>query len=297
MKIMWTKIPASVSFYESTAIVDAGTSDNIAVQPRGRFARFVSAGNFTPYAISLPSGTDISRNKQVFICAFRVPFVDRDASGDPVKFTLQISGLVGGEASISLSGAGGFADTTFESVGSLNQLTFTHFDELFTGWVTFAITVADAGGSFSASVSVFPTQGIDSFGIDFGYSQFARLWEPPNFISSSAFFVDPLDPSATQRSDGGQLFATRVDKRRSVGFDLVPREEDQFIVGTDPQNGGLMTIADQVGTTEPVMIIPSQDRAFSRSMNILGTVREWPRIEHIDNGLWEARGLIVDELL
>jgi|GEM_PF-4608676 len=300
MQIMWNRQPSEIVSVESS-IIDTSQANNIVQQPRGRFARFKVSDLTGLFTIRPLGGSSSSTDDRAgFLVTFRTPRIERDGSGDPVIVDITISGPSAADAFVSVSGSGGFADVSLQTSGPLvTTFRMTHFDSPFTGWVTLGFRTTN--NSASAAVAMNGVQGVsaasDAILADIGYCQITRLWSPPNFISSRQFYVDPVDPSVTQRSDGGQQFATRIDKRRSVGFDFVPSDEEQFVISDDPETGGIMTIADQIGITQPVMLVPSLERPLSQSMNILGTVREWPALVHLENGLWEMRGLIVDELL
>lgn len=311
MRVFWAADPSTrgtvLTPIESSWV---GDLDDVVKVPRARFARVSRTAAQSVIMEIDPPSTD-ETDLGAFVIAYRFPWVDITA-GNGNDYTLKLTPLVStGGASITdsiaridaaISGASPFAKITTQTAteGDFAALDLTNRDDtFFKGWIVAACTLTAAGTAAATTMEI--TLGVqlpdDDYIVDIGFCGWMRTWESLNLDDTSSFSVSPIDPSVKQFSDGGELFATDIAKRRNITFDIKPSDEAAAIISADPYAGGVMTLADQIGTTKPSFWVPDEARALSPTMNIFGTVRDWSALVHRGNNRWSMNGLVIDELM
>lgn len=313
MRVMWAAAPSTVSSTGGAIrIGDPFDLLNILEPPLGEFTRWNDAAASSALTIRIIPPTTAEIDVAGFVVALRFPSVVLGAS-DVAIYNITFTPEGAGASTITdsvergdvaISGASPFIDVTTQTValGTTGEIELTNnAGDFFNDWIVCSFLTASAARSSIQTMKVEISCNVSAVQVehqvDVGYIAAMRHWDAPNLDNTRSFTVEPKDPSIREFSDGGELFATKINKRRSVGFDFVPSDEATVVKTATPQSSGIMTLADQIGTTQPSMWIPDQDRALAPTMNILGTVQQWQPLQFTGNNRWSMNGLIVDELV
>lgn len=319
MRILWADKPSTYSSLNLGGVGPnfpdphgdiIGSTDDIFKPSRSRFVRFESLpGDSGDSWIVAEAPTGLNVDAAAAVAIVRFPFVGGLTEAEQVDYEIGLVGLAGSGllaavvgVDIAMSGAGPAVTTSVDVGGGFGTASITNFfGDFFPGWMALAVDFdPDMVTLDGLKCTAKCTTEASDYLVDFGFIGFMRQWRYKNLEISSTFQVDLRDPSIIQISDGGQLYATNIDKRRSISFDIRPVDEDDAIVTSTPETSGLLTLVDALGTTVPAFWIPDEDNPdapFAKSKNIFGTVREWPPIIYAQNNDWSMSGIVVDELL
>ena len=297
MRILWQKTPSVLDGILSGTPVNQ--TDLLFKPPRGDFTRFQcgSSGTTQRTILRIQPGGQIDLDAAAAVIAFRVVTFETDAT--EVDFEVELSGLGSEENQFySVSGAAGFLTTEPTTIGG-GYVFSMPAERPFSGWILVGCDLVGLGATstISATVTILPSGPgvITNAFIDIGFLGFMRRWETPPFFSAEGVQLTFEDSSVSQISDGRQKYSTKGEKRRLLQFAIGPAKEEGGVIGTDEAVGGLRTIADNVGTTEPVVVVPSDTRALAPSLTMLGTFQNNISLDLIDGPHWRAP-MVLEEL-
>ena len=300
MRILWQKTPSVLLEVTGTEVIDCNYAFTA---PRGIFGR--TRSNFGQHQLTFESGVDSEADMSAMIVVFRVPKVNTTAARVDYTVKLFSNNHSGGAVRpfYSVSGAAGFVD--IQSVNpTLGLTTFENADNTtFDGWLLVGWEFDGYGEGNGPSAAIIAVNdrdavpgSITSSVVDWGFIGYLRSWHTPQFFSAQGVQLTFDDLSTSQISDGRQKYSTQGEKRRRLQFNIGPTKEEGGVIGADEAVGGLRTIADNVGTTEPLVVVPSDTRPLAPSLSMLGTLQSPISLDLVDGPYWRTP-IVLEELM
>lgn len=312
MRILWQANPSILDPGSNIAGTPINSTDFMFSPPRGNFTRIET--------VPLPT-TGIKQAGVVFlpwraeqidygaaVACFRVSHID--SGHDRHQYNVLFAGVNTMQNPFySISGSASFLEST-ETISSDAGYSGTGYTFLnapnrdFTDWILVGVDLVSPNANepigfmvqISAGPNSTPGASINSAIVDFGFVGLMRRWETPPFFSAQGMQLTFDDLSTSQISDGRQKYSTKGQKRRRLQFNIGPTKEEGGVIGTDEAVGGLRTIADNVGTTEPLVVVPSDTRPLAPSLSMLGTLQSPISLDLVDGPYWRAP-IVLEELM